>query len=483
MTITPFEQDDKRWYPIPNPPDGPDPGVVRQYPSVTTIIDPISSPGLVPWAGWLAAKHAIANLPTLVAAMLRKPCGRTYHGHGHEFGERCVEGCACGRCLPCWQKKLGDMHKTEAHRRAEEGKEVHRYIEDWIMHSGVVRWTPSAAAQPYITQFLAFVKAYGLTPESFLFTEAIAFHPDEDYAGTTDGAVRLVATASPLAAYVVAACLRVTVKEAIARELHADVLIDWKSTEKQDTEEKKHQVKFYPSNALQLCAYRRAPKIMIRNSTLWVEMPETHGAVCVQLRLDGFTARVVDTGDKTFAAFKAQRVMFQWLHEEGSRCVSSNRNPDTKPIPEDAARKAAKAAAAAAAAEALAAANPEGMASYDNQAGFERQADGSMQRTLTPVEAQREKIIAQLRGQTAAERKAFVNETVLAMTPAEINWLMMTVEQIPIKRAARKAAAAKAAKPAAGKGKPNLTMAAMRDPFELVKTGARNGISDDEIPF
>lgn len=352
MSITPVKDDDKRFYPI-TAVDGrtQDDGspLVEMFASVTTIINPLSSTGLIGWAGWLAAKHAILMLPKLVASMLVRQCGRTYFKHDHQFGERCTDSCPCGRCTPCLQDKLADMHIAEKHRRSNEGTAVHDWIEEYVMSVGATRLPMPDHLAGYVTQFERFVVDYGLTHDDFLFSEVTAVNREHKYAGRLDGGIMLHAERTPLAAYVVAAVRRTTVADAIERKLTAVVLVDYKSKEKESftPEGKPDKVKLYPSQAMQLTAYRECPEVMFKGTDVFTQMPETHGAMVIQLRPTSYTVRVVDTGPETFAAFLAAEDLFYWLHFSGSQSVSSTRNAATKPLPARPVRKRAAPKAAA----------------------------------------------------------------------------------------------------------------------------------------
>lgn len=321
MTIVVEETDHGRFYTV----DG------DRFASVTTILDPLAAPGLVPWSGWLSAKTACEDLPRLVAAMRIEPCERTFHRHDHAVGAPCTRGiCPCNRCLPCLQRQISNKYRSESSRRADEGRRVHKWVEHWVL-SGGEHAPCDPDIRPYIDTFLQFVEAYGLTPESWLMCEAICVNRAAGYAGTTDGIIRF-GSVTPLGAELVAKVLNVTVDQAAADKLTIDVIDDFKSREKEDA-------KFYPSQALQLSAYRWSPKVWIKNANQYVDMPDTAGAVLIQLRPDGFTVRPVVANEVSYQAFLAQKEAHDWLAEFGTASVSSRTFKPAKPL------KAAKRAA------------------------------------------------------------------------------------------------------------------------------------------
>ncbi len=290
------------------------------YPSVTNVLDPLSQANLVEWSAWEAVKATIAALPQLVASLLKPKCGRTWFDHAHEWTVPCLPTCPCGTCTPCMHLKLARTHKAISSRRSDEGKKVHSYIEDWVLSDGKIKRSVPPEVQPYIDSFHAMCAAYGLTPESWLFCEAVVYHPVERYAGTTDGALRIHAGASRKAAELVAAILQIPVAEAVANDRHVDVLDDVKTKEKAPDEGRSTEL--YPTHALQAAPYRLAPKVMIKNTAVFAEMPHTDGAVIIQLRPDGFDVRPVKADEETLEAFLHQLKVRNWVRDKGTASVS-----------------------------------------------------------------------------------------------------------------------------------------------------------------
>lgn len=301
--------------------------------SVTNVIDHLSN--LVDWAAWETAGAALDHLPLLIDSTLQPDCGRSRAGHGsHSFGEYCTASCPCGVCETCVRLRLSRTHNEISSRRAKEGGEVHDYVERWVLSDGRVKIHVSEQARPYVVAFHSLCEAYGLTPASWLMVEAVAFHPGHEYAGTTDGALRIFARASEKAAHLVASVLRIRISEAVRDDRHVDVMIDWKTKEK--PLEPGRSAKLYPTHALQLSAYFACPQIQIKGTTVFTEMPRLDGAVLVQLRIPteadpGYTARPIDAGPETLDAFLDQKRVITWLRERGTASVSVR---TFKPMPE-----------------------------------------------------------------------------------------------------------------------------------------------------
>ncbi|WP_213451552.1 hypothetical protein [Rhizomonospora bruguierae] len=295
--------------------------------SVTTAIGVVFKEGLVRWAASLAADAAFAELPTVVAASRRKACGNTYNRCYEKHGRqtRC-ERCACGDCKECVRKFIANRHYAEKSRRADEGKAVHDAIEWWALHGQL----PAVDEQirPYIRSFLAFVKEYGLTPDSFLMSEAVGVNRAEGYAGTLDCVIRFDARASDAAADLVARVLAITVEQAVAEGRTVDLIVDFKTREKELGD---RGPEFWAEQALQVTAYRRVETVQIKGTDVEVPMPATDGGMLVQLRPDGATPRLVVTDDLSYAAFLAALNLYRWFVDFGTAAVSVRSFPLPKP--------------------------------------------------------------------------------------------------------------------------------------------------------
>jgi hypothetical protein len=304
--------------------------------SVTTAFRSIAKSGLVIWAGQLAAAAAFLELPTVLTASRTRACGNTTSRcqKTHDWQTRC-EHCPCGECRDCVQKWLADRHMAESSRRSDEGTRVHNVIEWWSFHGDIREHETDIA--PYVAAFQSFAAEYGLTPDSFVMCEATVVNPADRYAGTTDGILRFHAGRSESAAKLVARVLRARgeyghiktgkalIKAVVRDERAVDLVIDWKTREGEGA-------KFYPENAMQVTGYRMAPTVQIKGTDRYVDMPDTDGALIIQLRPDGATPRLVVADDVTYGAFLHALGLFLWMSELGSRATGAYTFPlDLKP--------------------------------------------------------------------------------------------------------------------------------------------------------
>lgn len=323
------EDTGERWYPIP---DG-NGGWLRLL-SVTTAFRSIAKIGLIAWAATLAAEAAFTELPTVISASRKKPCGKTHARCRHDWQETC-DGCPCGVCRACMVKWLADRQIAESSRRSDEGKRVHDVIEWWSQTGQWREYITDIA--PYVEAFKSLVVEYGLRPDSFLMCEATCINKADLYAGTTDGIIRFETTASPAAAKLVARVLRARgeyghiktgkalINAVIRDKRYVDLIVDWKTREKPEP-------KFYPEQALQVAGYRWAPTVRIKNTDVEVPMPDTDGGVVIQLRPDGATPRLAVCDERTYAGFLHALRLYLWLVEEGPRAIGAYTFPlDLKP--------------------------------------------------------------------------------------------------------------------------------------------------------
>lgn len=326
-TIT-DEDSGERWYVLP---DG-NGGELRLL-SVTTAFRAIAKIGLDIWKNEYTANSAFDELPTVITSSRTKPCGRTRSKcRSHDMWQSDCPTCRCGVCRPCVVAWLATRHKAHSERRRDEGSRMHDVIEWWSKHSELRPYDEDIV--PYVAAFLGFVEAYGLRPDSFLMCEATCVNKADNYAGTTDGVVRFEAAATPAAAKLVARILRFNgeyahlktsdaLQKAVVRDKRVvDVIIDWKTREKplEDGE----TARFYPEQALQIAGYRWAPRVRIKATDQFVDMPNTDGGVVIQLRPDGATARPVVCDEETYNGFLHALGLYLWLAEKGSRAIGVN---------------------------------------------------------------------------------------------------------------------------------------------------------------
>jgi hypothetical protein len=298
---------DGRWYLHPL--------TQERFISVTTALKVVAKEALVPWAAGLAAEAAMDELPMVVAASRKRPCGNTYKRCQHDWRERCGN-CPCEDCRACVTRHLRDRHIAESSRRADEGTRVHKVIEWWALHDGAIRPHDKDIAS-YVTQFLAFVDDYGLTPASWELAETTVINRENGYAGTLDKIVRFNADASPAAAEL---CDR------IGAGPMPTLLGDTKTREKTREEA---PAKFYPEHALQVAALRNGEAVMLPDGTE-IPLPAVDGGFVLQLRPDGYEARPVDAGPRTFGAFLSFLSGSKWQHEYATASVSVRSFPTSE---------------------------------------------------------------------------------------------------------------------------------------------------------
>lgn len=295
-----------------------------KYWSVTTALKVMAKDGLPPWAAGLAATAAFDELPKVLVASRKRACGNTWsqcrQGRGdnaHDWRITCST-CPCRECQPCVTRWLTERHITTRDRRADEGRRAHDWIENWVINDREIAPHKDDIA-PFVRAFLAFVSAYGLTPDSWLFAEATVVNRADEYAGTTDGVIRFRARATEAAAQLVAMVLQQPVSVCVAQDLYVDLVVDFKT--KDDPPEK--TVKFYDEVALQLTAYRFAPVVRIKRLGIEEPMPDTHGGLAVQLRPDMAIPRLCVVDEVTHGAFLHALGLYRWRIEFGTASVSS----------------------------------------------------------------------------------------------------------------------------------------------------------------
>lgn len=325
------ETDDRRFYLIGD----------HRLISATTATGVIAKDALLRYAANQAVQAVFAELPAIVIASRTKECGNTRNRCDHDRTERC-DRCRCAECKACMADWLADRHKAHSARRADEGTRTHD-VAEWWSYTGEIKPYDNDIA-PYVKAFEAFVAEYGLTPDSFLLSEALVVNRGAGYAGTTDGVVRFNAAATEAAAKLVSRVTLIPWRKAAKLDLTVDLVIDFKTREGE-------KPKFYPEQALQLTGYRHAPILRFKNSDIEHPMLPTDGGMLVQLRPDGVTTRLAVTTERTYRrGFLYALGLTKWLIEEGPASVSSH----TFVLPETIAaraRKAAKDAAAAPTAE------------------------------------------------------------------------------------------------------------------------------------
>lgn len=297
--------------------------------SVTTALSIIAKDGLTWWAAGLAADAALAELPRLAVATITPPCGNTFNRckqnkgeNGHDWRITCPT-CPCTVCEPCVREWLRRLHITKRDDRADEGIRTHDWAEHWVLNDGEHLPVQEDIA-PYVRAFLAFVKAYGLRPDDWQFTEATVINRAEKYAGTTDGAIRFHADRTAMAAQLVARVLGVPLSVAVRDSLHCDVIFDIKT--KAPLAEGK-PVRVYSTVALQMAPYRWAPVIRLKTTGQERPMPDLHGAMALQLYPDLAVPRLCVSDEMTYLAFLNALNLYRWQVEYGTRSTSESSFP------------------------------------------------------------------------------------------------------------------------------------------------------------
>lgn len=285
----------------------------RQYRSVTNVLSVCNKPALVFWAGNLAAKRAMENLPKLISAARIQTCGRA---------RARVEPLGCKECADCIEFWVAMFHHGEKERRGREGSAAHDILEHWILTGewvyrpredfGVYAPTPDEMA-PYTAALQAFITAYGLVPESFLFAECTVYNHTFGYAGTLD----FIVVIRPVTKAAAEFCARINHANGVA-DLTAPVRIlgDCKSREGEGTE-------LYQEQPLQLGAYRYAETMLPKLAAPEMEAPmlATDGAAILQVRPDGYAFRPVVTDGNTMKAFRAVLNLHAWTDEYGDASI------------------------------------------------------------------------------------------------------------------------------------------------------------------
>ena len=171
----------------------------------------------------------------------------------------------------------------------------------------------------------------GLTPDSWEMLESTILNRADGWGGTLDGQVRFDATTTPKAR-------KVCAKFGLARPL---VTLDTKSREADNAT-------FWPDNAKQLAAYCRGEVILFDDGRE-EPLPPTDGGMVVQIRPDGYGWRRVDTSDRTYAAFLANKASALWEIEHGAASTQVKSFPDLEipDLPEEPAKPARRTASRA----------------------------------------------------------------------------------------------------------------------------------------
>ena len=261
-------------------------GTTARYPSVTTVLQAINKPALVPWAAKeerLAVTEAAADLYAETVAQRHQFPRATY--------------------LLMLDQRLG---KTKAHlktlaKAAEIGTAVHHKIEWALKHQlGQIVGPEPQLVDEGEWAFMAWqdwAKAVRLEP---VHVEQVVWSREHAYAGTLDHVVRLDARAL-LATLERQGHVAANVAEWLAGRETATALVDIKTGRS-----------IYGEASLQSAAYQRAYLEMGHgrvNGGLIVRLPKVTSD-------PGFEVAVVPPARTLFPTFLAARQLWQWQFEE-----------------------------------------------------------------------------------------------------------------------------------------------------------------------
>jgi hypothetical protein len=287
----------------------PQTGQEERFIRVTSPLEPVAKTALIPWAGGLAAKAAYGELPRLVASMLLRECGRTYHRCEHDYMVKC-DGCPCLNCQVCMMRFLADRHLAETYRRSDEGTRFHRFVNGWIQTGHWPQHDPDLA--PYVATFRRFVDDYDLTPESFEWSECIVVNRAHGYAGTCDAGMWV--RRNPEKPATVDLLDRLT-GEGMPRVEEALVMGDWKTREAEGRRP-------FRDMALQLAGYCHAEWMRMPDGSE-LPMPSVNATAVLQIRPDGHDVILTLCGEPEFQGFLGFLQGHRWELDRGAAAISA----------------------------------------------------------------------------------------------------------------------------------------------------------------
>lgn len=239
--------------------------------SVTNVLGTcIAKQALIPWAAKIAAEYALDNLPTL-ARRLRTDDPTEV------------------------RKTISSQVKAYTDKAADLGTRVHDVAEQIAL--GTYVWGTDPEAEPYATQYLAWLDAWGVDLERDVeATEITVADPDRGYAGTADLRVRL-----PLKGF------------ADGKVIPADGderypwLIDFKSSATRAA------TSGYPEYVLQLAGLRYAKEAWLPDDTV-TRLQPVAGAAVLNLRQRSYAFIPVAADPAAHKAFLNLLEGAKWLH-------------------------------------------------------------------------------------------------------------------------------------------------------------------------
>ncbi len=271
----------------------------ERFVSVTTILQCVAKEALPYWAAKVTAEHALANLPLLTKAHLRRPCEM----RGDD---------RCGLCLDCVSLDLRRAPDRERDAAADRGTRIHHVAEQHVLTGEVIGHDPDIAEQ--VKQYLRFRDQFR---PSYDASEMTVINRTYGYAGTLDAIVQL-GWCPPKYADLVG----------------SPRVLDVKSGKS-----------CYPEYALQLAAYRRGEAVLLPDGTE-VPMPATADiGLLLHIRAENYWVRPVDIGDATFTTFLNVLDLWRW-QQNGNPIQRAMWKPGQK-APDDPSEPAAPVAEAA----------------------------------------------------------------------------------------------------------------------------------------
>jgi hypothetical protein len=168
-----------------------------------------------------------------------------------------------------WLQNAANQKRDTA---ATLGSEVHHHIEAKIL--GQPAPTPSAECQPFLDQLEAFEHDFAPKWEA---SEVVVANRKDGWAGTLDW-MAVIPAVGPLL-----------------------VMGDTKTGKG-----------VYPEAGLQMAAYRRAEVLFLKDGRE-LPMPDTHGAVVLHLRPDGYRLIPVESGPDAYETFLHARDIALWV--------------------------------------------------------------------------------------------------------------------------------------------------------------------------
>ena len=264
--------------------------------SVTTAMKVIAKEALVVWAAKLVASEAMEQLPRLVQAARRKPCG--------QYGDK-----RCGVCRDCVTIDLAGRPNQKKTDAGNIGKRVHKAAEQEQL--GVPATTVDPEIAGHLEQYHQWLQVFEPRYDA---TEMTVINRQYGYAGTLDGIVRL-GWCPPKWAHLVGKPLVLDIKTSKG---------------------------VYDEFSLQLAAYANGEAVLLPDSTE-LPMPEVFGETGLVLHLrpdEPHQTHPVDISDVAFGGFLSALSLYKCMHREErpvGRAMYKRPLPGTTPAPKAAA--------------------------------------------------------------------------------------------------------------------------------------------------